>query len=166
MKLYEISDAINQVFKDNVNPETGEINPKAFEQISNLELDAVSKIHSCGHKLRELDDKIENITNLERKLRKEKSVLKNHRESLADYTAFYMFQLGIEEVFKDGFTVRLKELKDKLDVNIKKLLISAPEFCKASSYRAMLTELKEHIGNGGKIPEGVRVIKNRLGLDI
>ena len=166
MKLYEILDSITKLFSENTDMETGEISPKAYEEISNLEVDAIRKVHSCGNKIREISDKVESISILERKLKKEKKILKNDMKSLEGYTAFYMKQLGIKEVHMDGLRTQLKELPDDIAVDINALLESAPEFCKVVSHRAMIRELKNHIKNGGKVPHGVKVITNRLSLKL
>ena len=167
MKLWEIAGSIKEIFRDNRDPETGEISEETFDEIVKLEMDAISKIHSCGNLLRKWADRIESISSLERKLRKEKKKLKNDYESLEKYTAFYMRQLEIEEVFKDGLSVELKELPDDLEIDIPALLESAPEFVKVSSYRAMIRDLKNHIfKKKGKVPHGVKVITNRLGLKL
>ena len=167
MKLWEIAGSIRQIFRNNRDPETGQISEEAFIKVSNLEIDAVSKVHSCGNALRKIADKIESISNLERKLRKEKKILKNDYDRLEKYTAFYMRQLGIEEVFREGLTISVKELPDDLEIDIPTLLESAPEFVKVASYRAMIRDLKNHIiKNKNKPPDGVKVITNRLGLKL
>ena len=167
MKLYEIANSIRDIFRNNTDPETGQVSEEAFVEISNLELDAVSKIHSCGNVLRKMRDKIDSITNLERELRKKKNTLKKDYENLEKYTAYYMDIMGIDEVFKDGLEVKLNHLPDDLKIEIPTLLESAPEFVKVSSRRAMIRDLKNHIfKNKGKIPNGVKVITNRLGLKL
>ena len=167
--LYEIRDEVKDIFnsKEGVDLETGEISDETIFSLTELDIEAKDKIHACSQKLRQIKSEIASAAIEIKEIRKLKKSLENDFEKLVSYVIFNMVELGIDEIVVDGRKTALKDLEFLIEVDIAQLLESAPEFVNTVvKYTEMVMEIKSHIKEGGKAPEGVSIIGGRKGLKI
>ena len=168
-KLYEIRDDVGDIFEseEGIDPITGEISDEVIRNLTDLDIEAKEKIHACSQKLRQIKSEIASAATEIKGIRELKASLENDFERLVSYVIFNMVELGIYEIIVDGRKTALKDLEFLIEVDIAQLLESAPEFVNTVvKYTEMVRELKAHINNGGKVPDGVTVIDGRKGLKI
>ena len=93
MKLYEIDNAIDELIRNSVDPETGEI-MDITEQLDALQMDREAKIENIGLLIKNLTAEAAAIRNEEKALADRRRAEENHVERLKNYL---MASLGGEK---------------------------------------------------------------------
>ena len=168
-KLHEITSSVRDIFRKNVDPETGEISDDAYNQLDDLDLEAADKIHACAQKLRHMTNEIENAKEEVLAINTLIKSMEKERTRLEMYVAHHMRELSIVEVIREGRKITVKNLDDSVVVTDKHEFIQDPDYEKLITItpvkRPSITKIKQFLeDNPKKLPRGVGIIRNRFSL--
>ena len=119
LKLYEITEAYEQLFSELFDPETGEINPEKQAALQALEEVGERKIIATASYIKNLEAEAEAIAKAKEAMSKREKRFKAEMEWFEDYLKFNMDKQGIKKITCPYFEISLSQSQavDEVDMD-------------------------------------------------
>jgi len=159
-KLYEISNEIQKLIDDSVDPETGELLPEASEQLDKLYTNKLEKLSDVVSFIKNEDSFADAIDAEIKKLQAKKKTVTSRTDYLKEYIKRNIAE-G-EKIEQPNFTISWRKseaVETDLLIDLEEMHKSNPELVKENiSYSVDKTEAKKLYKQTGVLPEGIKLV--------